>query len=349
MKINNIVNLIKNVYKSTILCIKYPFLYTRNRYNGKHYNNPNIQNKIYQLNTDYNVHLPITIYTQDEFDKHLEKIEVNDPSLITDYKKVNICNSFLYNERELNIIRIDKNTVIIEVKKNKNIVNTVKIDIDEYLNKIDIKSSDIALVLFEIHKTVTWLKKEIIRPYIVFVLRDDIQENKKHLFTSVFVELKKFNKFKIKYYLLLNNILGIFHILPSHTELDTMEYGWRKSFGEDICKEIRNSILTTYIKNENPSTIFDKIKCYYKGIRHLYHYRIEQIKEKYGSLRWYAYGDTEDTLKIISKYENISENTCIVCGNPATYRSTGWICPYCDEHKPDGSIKISSKETDIEE
>lgn len=36
--------------------------------------------------------------------------------------------------------------------------------------------------------------------------------------------------------------------------------------------------------------------------------------------------------KIIEDYSRISERVCIICGNPATKISTGWICPYCDEH-----------------
>ena len=35
--------------------------------------------------------------------------------------------------------------------------------------------------------------------------------------------------------------------------------------------------------------------------------------------------------KIIPKYEELSYHTCINCGKPATKRSTGWICPYCDD------------------
>ena len=45
---------------------------------------------------------------------------------------------------------------------------------------------------------------------------------------------------------------------------------------------------------------------------------------------------TEDN-KTINKYEDISYHTCISCGKPAKYLSTGWICPYCEKCAPRGS------------
>lgn len=96
----------------------------------------------------------------------------------------------------------------------------------------------------------------------------------------------------------------------SYTELDAMPDGWRKAFGEQMCEEIRAELV-----------------C----VDYLDKYRITQIKEKYGSLRWYDLGCTERMLReIIPKYESLSVRTCIQCGEPATKISTGWICPYCD-------------------
>ncbi len=42
-----------------------------------------------------------------------------------------------------------------------------------------------------------------------------------------------------------------------------------------------------------------------------------------------SYG--ENVLKVIQKYEELSWNTCVKCGKPATHTSTGWICPYCED------------------
>lgn len=66
-------------------------------------------------------------------------------------------------------------------------------------------------------------------------------------------------------------------------------------------------------------------------VDYLEKYRIAQIKEKYGYLRWYDFGGTEKmNREIIPKYTGRSKRTCIMCGTPATKISTGWISPYCD-------------------
>ena len=94
------------------------------------------------------------------------------------------------------------------------------------------------------------------------------------------------------------------------TYLDDMPQGWRVAFGEQMCEEIKEALVKADL---------------------LYEYRIEDIKEKFGALRWYGFGATDEVFEIICKYENISARTCIGCGKPATRITTEWILPYCDE------------------
>lgn len=109
-------------------------------------------------------------------------------------------------------------------------------------------------------------------------------------------------------------ILPIFHCIPTYTELDEMEPGWRKAFGIQMC---------------------DEIKVALKKNHYLYKYRIMQIKEKFGTLRWYDDGAPQEVCDIINKYEDLSWNTCIVCGKPSELISSGWISPYCRDHYPE--------------
>lgn len=93
------------------------------------------------------------------------------------------------------------------------------------------------------------------------------------------------------------------------TELDAMPDGWRIAFGEDICKEIMEELVSN--------------NC-------LDTYRITQIKEKYGQLCWYALGGSERIYReIVPKYEEMSRRICIQCGQPAALVSMGWISPWC--------------------
>ena len=50
-----------------------------------------------------------------------------------------------------------------------------------------------------------------------------------------------------------------------------------------------------------------------------------------------------DNNTLLKKYPFLrpySLYTCCECGAPATYMSTGWICPWCKQHAPEGSQLI---------
>lgn len=96
----------------------------------------------------------------------------------------------------------------------------------------------------------------------------------------------------------------------SYTELDDMPDGWRQAFGLQMCDELKNVLEK-----------IDKIN----------EFRIVQIKEKFGELRFYTNWIDDDIDKIIDKYTELSRRTCICCGKPATQITTGWISPFCDD------------------
>lgn len=105
-------------------------------------------------------------------------------------------------------------------------------------------------------------------------------------------------------------------------ELKLLPDGWVKAFISDLRKELADAI-GSYAND----------------------FEVFQIKEKYGVMRLYwGWKDrdytseeeidlkniTTEVDEIISKYEKISKNTCVVCGKPATKMTTGWIMPVCD-------------------
>lgn len=115
-----------------------------------------------------------------------------------------------------------------------------------------------------------------------------------------------------------------------YTELDNMPDGWRIAFGEEMCEEIRNALIES------------------GGEKLLNEYRVTQIKEKYGELRWYDDWTTEKVSQIIDKYTKASRHICIECGEPAVYFSTGWISPWCEEcskHINDRMVRIGEGES----
>lgn len=98
----------------------------------------------------------------------------------------------------------------------------------------------------------------------------------------------------------------------TYTELDHLPDGWRLAFGEQLCEELNTALNKTNFADD---------------------YRITEIKEKWGGLRWYDNGSTTEMQDIIDKYESLSFRTCINCGKPAKWVTRGWISPYCDSCK----------------
>lgn len=100
-----------------------------------------------------------------------------------------------------------------------------------------------------------------------------------------------------------------------YTMFDFMPKGWRKAFGLTFCEELKEAL------HKLPK---DELKSFW----------IYDIKEKYGTLRisctWY----TKEIDDVISKYEKLSQKTCINCGKPAEVITRGWISPYCKECIP---------------
>ena len=60
-------------------------------------------------------------------------------------------------------------------------------------------------------------------------------------------------------------------------------------------------------------------------------YEVHQIKEKYGTLRFYWSGNHPDGDNLIDEAETRSAQTCELCGTPGRLRSNrGWYQTLCD-------------------
>ena len=94
------------------------------------------------------------------------------------------------------------------------------------------------------------------------------------------------------------------------TWLDDMPKGWRKCFGLKMCDDILAALQESGMNPED--------------------YQIVQIKEKFGSLRWYDNGAPQQVQDVIIKYEYLSSHVCINCGKVNVPLYGGWISPYCD-------------------
>ncbi len=66
---------------------------------------------------------------------------------------------------------------------------------------------------------------------------------------------------------------------------------------------------------------------------------IAQVKEKFGGLRFYVYGGTEEHRHFIRFAEAMSYRTCEQCGAPGETRNTGYMKTLCDRHFRDMGAK----------
>lgn len=70
-----------------------------------------------------------------------------------------------------------------------------------------------------------------------------------------------------------------------------------------------------------------------------------QVKEKFGSLRFYTNGVTDEISGIIRMAESMSALTCEECGAPGRRRGRGWIYTACDTHtKPEHLVEEDEDE-----
>ncbi len=57
-----------------------------------------------------------------------------------------------------------------------------------------------------------------------------------------------------------------------------------------------------------------------------------QVKEKFGTLRFYLSTHTDEMSKLITEAEKESARTCEVCGSFGVLRASGWLKTLCNLH-----------------
>ena len=60
---------------------------------------------------------------------------------------------------------------------------------------------------------------------------------------------------------------------------------------------------------------------------------VDQVKEKFGTLRFYYTGGDDYVRGLVSMAESMSSVTCEACGNPGTTNHKGWFTTLCKDHR----------------
>lgn len=213
MKLISVFKKIGRVIYSTLLCIKYPFLYPRNRWTDKHYNCWKIieyhrenYGKAYRL-----ISLQIT-------DKEVNSEEQ------TEYYK------FLDTKKET-YLRTDYSgdELVIYLGRNKG-------TIEKIIKKIKLGS--------KIYDS-SWVSGKNI-----LVLKVNSVEELKEIYNGNFncirLTINQILAFKIKILDWIEKYpLQIIHFPTYYTELDSMDKGWKDAFGMNFCKDLRKALIRT--------------------------------------------------------------------------------------------------------
>lgn len=62
-------------------------------------------------------------------------------------------------------------------------------------------------------------------------------------------------------------------------------------------------------------------------------YEVDQVKEKYGALRIYLTGCSDDVELLLDNAEAESQHICEECGNPGETGGQYWLKTLCPEHR----------------
>jgi len=71
---------------------------------------------------------------------------------------------------------------------------------------------------------------------------------------------------------------------------------------------------------------------------------IEQIKEKFGGLRFYYQGGDDEIHGMVRMAEAWADHSCEECGAPGTKRGGGWIQTLCDRHEEERQERLRARE-----
>ena len=213
MKLISVFKKIGRVIYSTLLCIKYPFLYPRNRWTDKHYNC-----------------WKIIEYHRENYGKayHLISLQITDKEVNseeqTEYYK------FLDTKKET-YLRTDYfgDELVIYLGRNKG-------TIEKIIKKIKL-GSKIYDSSWVSGKNVLVLKVNSV---------EELKEDYKGDFNCIRLTINQILAFKIKILDWIEKYpLQIIHFPTYYTELDSMDKGWKDAFGMNFCKDLRKALIRT--------------------------------------------------------------------------------------------------------
>jgi hypothetical protein len=107
--------------------------------------------------------------------------------------------------------------------------------------------------------------------------------------------------------------------------------GWYNII-DSLCGQIQHHIDW---QNKN----FEKGHAQYKQVPQVV---VSQVKEKFGTLRFYYHGGDDVIDGMVRMAESWSAVACEECGAPGTQNSQGWIKTLCETHRRERDERYES-------
>ena len=136
---------------------------------------------------------------------------------------------------------------------------------------------------------------------------------------------------------ILNQLMGN---IQHHIDWKEKQRKWAIEYNEmaaqckagnfDLFEEANKSLTNQDYKNERLAEI---VAGDFREIPESIHQvTLDQVKEKFGTLRFYYSGGDDYISGLVSMAESMSGVTCETCGKPGTSTGGGWIKTACVEH-----------------
>lgn len=100
-----------------------------------------------------------------------------------------------------------------------------------------------------------------------------------------------------------------------------------------LIEELSEKLNELYLKEKEKVEINKQAKALLQD-EEVFYFNVFQVKEKFGTLRFYVDGGTDEMHKLINEYEVKTEITCEMCGAPGERTTTnGWVKTLCNTCK----------------
>lgn len=109
---------------------------------------------------------------------------------------------------------------------------------------------------------------------------------------------------------------------------------------ESLCGQIQSHINWN---NDTRERLLKDNPYNHKIPKEIKQVTVEQIKEKFGGLRFYYQGGDDMIDGMVRMAESWAAHSCEECGKPGQRRDGGWIRTLCNEHEEERQRQIKER------